>query len=187
MSTSTFTRVENDLVSGSLLSGLTGDNVKALNFQAALAPNAPIVLTTANYTMSVDDWVQAAISKQIVDGTGLTATRTLVVGPDAQSQAASYVGLFNLSSGEQSKVVLDFQLGGGDVAGAFDVALGNSSGTTTWVSTLLNGGGAAATNVLFDNSNGLSAGSRAVCEVWATNTTSGSETVVFNVQSVLQG
>lgn len=181
MSSSNYTRIENTVVSGSqLLGSLSGDDVKALNFQAALSRNDPIVLSTANYTLTVDDFVQAAVSKQMVDARNIDANRSLFVGTDTQSQAASYVELFNLSSGEQSKVLLEFQLAGADVTSG-DVLLANSSGTHNWVNIFTEGGSEGSSHPLFDESTGLAAGSRGVVEVWASNTTAGSEVVNFNV------
>lgn len=188
MSTSSYTRVENTTVSGSeLLGSLSGDDVRALNFQAALSRNDPIVLTNANYTLTTADIVQATAGIQMIDATGLSAAdRALVVGPDADSTAGYYIDLFNLSSGEQNKVVMNFDLSGGDLTADGDVLFQNSSGSDTNVNINLDGGADGNSVIMYDTTVTYGAGSHRVVEVWATNVTSGSRVVNFNVGTCLQ-
>ena len=182
MSSTNYTRIENTVVSGSaLLSGLSGADINALNFQASLNRNPVITVTTANYALTVADLVQAAIDTQLVNGTGLTAARSLTLGTDSASQAAAYISLFGLTS-TFDKVTLSFQADQGtNTSNA--IALANTSGTANDVKILPAGGSASNTQTLFASA--AVGGTVKQVEVTATTLTEGSEVVQFNVLATI--
>ena len=177
MSSSNYTRVENTVVSGSsLLSSLSGADVKALNFQAKLDRTPVVTVAAADVTLSVDDLVQATLDTQLVDGSGLTGSKNLVV----DLNAAGLVSLFNLSSGSDYRKVLNFQVA--TKTNANNTLSLKSTGTKVYV-TGDNASSSTTSSTLFIGNQ--ESGTRSTVELWATNVTSGSESVLFNV--VLNG
>lgn len=183
MSSSEFyTRIEPTDNSGlALIASLTGSDVNALRYAGSLVRNGIITLSgaAATYTLLAQDFVQAAIGVQLVNASGISAsTANMYVGADAASVAAQYINLFQLTSGSGGKVLVRFQVDQADNA-AQTVNLSNTSGTNTYVAIKLDNSASAATQVLFTSA--ADAGVQSCVEVWATNITSGSQAVVFNV------
>lgn len=182
------TRVVNTVISGSsMVSNLSGADVRLLEFDAANRRAAAKVLANGDNTLVVNQWLQSAIDTQLLDGAALSATGFINLGPDAGSQAAAYVSLFNLQSTSDERllrVALNKTPTG-------SIGLRNSSGTTTRVTTSVNVGGAAAASVsLFSlaaaaqaptGPYNYGAGAERLIVVTAGNVDAGSETVNFAV------
>lgn len=188
MSLSNYTRIENTVVSGSsLVSNLSGADVNALRFQSKVTKNDTITLTGAGYNLTSFDFVEAVVSRQLVNGFGLTASRALYLGPDAASQAAAYVLMFDLASGVGAKILLNFEVPViANAAYAVTLAngvVGTPGATNAYVKVLADAdlAGTSYTKPLFAAS--AISGTHKTVEVWATNVTEGSEAVSFNVLS----
>lgn len=184
MSSNQYTKVDNTLVSGSsLMSNLKPDDVRAMQFSAAVNNTTPAVMAAGLvYTLSVQELMKALTSRLLVNTQAVTATNpTLSLGADSADNAATFVSLFNLDDatalGAVAKRVLSFEV---DFANspAQAVALANTSGTSTYVQIKSGGGSSAATQALFASA---AAGGRVQrVEVYATSLTAGAEVVVFN-------
>ena len=197
MSSSYYTRMENTVVSGSsLLSNLSGADVNALRFQYKISKNPTITLTgstdsttaaSKSYNLTASDFVDAVVDRQLVLGSGLSAAGTLYLGPDAASQAAAYVLMFDLASGVDNKILLNFEITNAAISNnAIALAngvVGTAGSTNDHVILYANGVSAGYTTPLFLAS--AVSGTRKTVEVWATNTTEGSEVVVFNVLAAI--
>lgn len=178
-----YTRVENTTVSGSALqSALSGDNMRLLQFDAALKQPAVVNVSGASVSLDPNAWIQASISSLPIL---CTADGSINLGVDTASNAASYVALFNLSSTSDVRV-LRFVTTATQGAG-IEASLSNSSGTHVNINVLLNGASAAATQILFDGDNAIGtalsgvAGTERIVLVSASNLTAGSQVVSFNV------
>lgn len=175
-----YTRISNTVVSGSeLLSNLSGDDVRALNFQDSINNEPPINAEVAP-VLTVDQLVQATTSRLLVIPPG-SASR-LGLGEDTQENAASLVKLFNFTSTNQHRV-LTFTNGGGEVADGANVSLGLNSGVSThvWVNFLAGKvGSPAAVQSLFLGSQTTSAKDVNVL-VYPSNVSAGSEVVNFSI------
>jgi len=186
MSLSNYTRIENTVVSGSsLVSNLSGADVNAIRFQSKVTKNDTITLTNTGYNLTSFDFVEAVVSRQLVNGVGLTASRALYLGPDAASQAAAYVLMFDLASGVGAKILLNFEVTDAtNAANAVTLAngvVGTAGATNTYVKVLNDTLTTSYTQPLFAAS--AVSGTHKTVEVWATNVTEGSEAVSFNVLS----
>ena len=178
-----YRRVENTTVSGSALhSALSGENMRLLQFDAALKQPAVVDVSSAAVSLGPNHWIQASISSLPIL---CTVDGSINLGVDTASNAASYVSLFNLQSTSDVRVlriVTTATQGAG-----IEASLANSSGTSANVKVLLNGAGAAATQILFDGDNAIGtaqsgvAGSERIVLVSASNLTAGSQVVNFNV------
>ena len=190
MSSTIFTKIENTIVSGSqILSSLTPDNVSELMYKAATSPALPLYLADLGTSISLttDGIVQAAVSKLMIDTTSAnsTYTYTIFLGPDTTAQARSYIRLFDLTT-TSKKVLLNTLSTGTTVltGGGFSIVLSNDDGTASFVKIFLNGtdGGGSPTQELYSTGGAnLNAGTPRSIEVYSTNLTSGSETVIFNI------
>ena len=186
MSSNQYTKVDNTLVSGSsLMSSLLPDDVRALQFSAAVNNMAPAVMVAGTaYALTSQQLMQALTSSLLVNTQAVTATApTLTLGADTADNAAAFIQLFNLDDatalGAVAKRVLSFEM---DFANspAQAVALANTSSpaTTVYVQIKSGGGSSAATQTLFASA---AAGGRIQrVEVYATSLTAGAEVVVFN-------
>lgn len=149
-------RIYNTTVSGSALnSALNSDDVRSLEFTAALGQAAPKILTSAAVsplgdTLSVNDWVQAttdSLGLNVSGGTGIN------LGPDSATGASFYQNLFALNNTTDRRL-LRFYL---SATGTNNVVLRNSSSspsTSSNVSVTVNGGSASGSGVLFNVSSG---------------------------------
>lgn len=176
-----FTQINNALLDGNtMLSSLTGPDVNALLFAGAISRNPIITVagTGTTYALTAADLIQATNNVQLVNGSGLTAVASLTLGSDLPATAAQYVNLFQLTSGSGGKVLMRFQVDQKAQA-AFNLSLANNSGTSNYVVVQLSGASSAGTQVLLSSS--ATAGTQNCVELWATNITSGSQAVVFNV------
>lgn len=100
-------RMINTTVSGSaLLSGLDGDDVRALEFEAANKQLPALEVDDAEIEIEATHWVQASIGSLLldVDFTANTNAPSLSLGPDSATGAALYFQLFNM----RKKEILDF-------------------------------------------------------------------------------
>jgi len=197
-STGYYKRIYDTEVSGlSLKAGLTGDDVRALEMSAALANPIPFVVGT-DTSLSAQQWIQAVTRSQAIDA-GVLGSISL--GPDATSQAASYVNLFNLRSTNDTRILRFFLSDQAATNSATNVSLRNTSGTANSVIIALdaaaNGVANASTQVLFTGiigpnlvtgtgataacCAGKEAGSERIVTVYANNLTIGSESVTFNI------
>ena len=181
-----YNRVYNTVISGNdLQSNLSGNDVRMLEFDAALKRRPAVNLAGGDVSLSVEEWVQASIDTLLLDAAG--TGNDVLLGPDAASQAAAYVQLFDLRSTNEQRL-LRIALSS---LGAAVIDLKNTSGgTNTYVKVQLDGAGTAPSKNLFVAANapgGACAGNKAGLErlvvVQASNLTVGSEAVIFNVLS----
>ena len=181
-----YNRVYNTVLSGNeAQSSLSGNDVRMLEFDAALKRRPAVVLAAGNNTLSVEDWMQSSIDCLVLDP---TIAGEVSLGDDSATQAAAYVQLFDLrSTNDQRLVRMSIQKA---VVAAGTVELKNSSLTSVNVQVLLDGAAAATTQNLFVQANAVTAacsGARAGVEriilVSASNLNSGSEVVQFSVLS----
>lgn len=179
MSTGYYTSISNTVVSGNqLLSSLSGADVRNLEFAAACSNSPPLLIPDANVSISANHLIQAAIDRQLVDAATLTAGRSILLGPDAASQAAAYVRLFNLTSTNQVRM-LKFVNSSNIAATPQAVALANSSGTAASVQISSAGGAASSTGLLL--AAGATVGQEANVLLQGVNLASGSEAVIFRL------
>ena len=183
-----YNRVYNTVLSGNeAQSSLSGNDVRMLEFDAALKRRPAVVLAANNNTLSVEDWMQSSIDSLILDPSILG---NVSLGGDSATQAAAYVQLFDLrSTGDQRLVRMSINAA---PAGAGIVALKNTTGATqVYVQVKTDAGAAANSQPLFDG--GVAAGAGAVAGdlagleriviVKANDLTSGAEKVQFQILS----
>lgn len=178
-----YTRVSNTNVSGNeLLSNLSGDDVRALNFQDAINGEDPVTNASLARTLTADELVQAATDRLLVAAPN---PLLLQLGPDSLAQARSYIRLFNLTSTNQQRVLTFMHAG---VAYTSTLLLGLDSGASTNVNVAVatDYASLAVSKDLIDYRSSLS-GNMASVVVYATNLTSGSEAVVFSTLSGAKG
>lgn len=181
MSSTSYTHIQNTIVSGlTIVDALSGADVNAINFAGAMDRSGIITLASAAVELTPANWVQAAVGVQLVNGAAAGAGNLLDLGTDSATQAAYYISLFDLASGIGQKVLLNFQIDNAAI-GATDVSIGTAAtgGSHVSIDVFLNGGAVNSAQVIFGNTE--AAGHRAVVECYATNVTSGSEVVAFNV------
>jgi hypothetical protein len=185
-----FYRTFNTNVSGTVLtSALSGNDVKLLEFAAALKQKPPITLTNAaDNTLDVEEWMQSAIGSLSLRAP--TGPCYIKLGDDTAEQAANYISLFDLKTTSDERL-LRFVLA--DVGGSgCSVILANSSTgpqSNTYVEVSVQDiGSAAAEKKLFDAATGISfplagnvAGLERLVLVKATDVTVGAEAVEFNI------
>lgn len=179
-----YQRVNNTVVNGNeLLSNLSGDDIRALNFQDAINNEAPLGDVVAP-VLSVDQLVQAATSRMLV---APTTVARIGLGADSQENAASYVRLFNFTSTNQQRV-LTFNNAGVQVVAGSTVQLGLNSGVAThvWVNVQQDYAGDAAVQTLLSGVSGSQtpSGRDVLVTVYPSNVTAGSEVVNFSIASV---
>lgn len=184
------TRVVNTVVSGSALeSHLTGHEIRLLEFDAAnRRVPAKVLASGTNNSLTVTEWMQSAVDTLLLDGAAMTGgTGTINLGPDAGSQAAAYVALFNFQSTSDERL-LRFATNKTPIA---NIAMGNSTGTTVRVRTAACVGGEVTSNVnLFSTTSAslsptgpynYGCGAERLVVVTASNIDQGSEAVTFSV------
>ena len=183
MSTGYYTRVENTVVNGSQLqSALSGENVRMLEFDAALKIPASVLTVAGGTTLSPNQWVQAAIGSLVLTGLGST-TGAIDVGADVQSQAESYIALFDLKSTNDIRLLrmnvdndctnLYIKNTGAALSNG-NVQVGTDSVFSSGKANLFTGAGIGSAAL------GL-AGSERIILIQTTNLTEGSQNVQFNV------
>lgn len=187
MATGFYTRVSNTDVSGNeLYSYLTGPNVRLLEFDAATStPQAAVTVTTSGVTLSVDHWIESAISTQILGTSGTTNSQCYInLGSDVASQASQYVTLFNLKSTNDTRTL---RFASNSALGSA-LLLRNLSSTSSYVQVALDGTASAA-RYLFTSDPVTSAtagdrpGRERIVLLSASNLNSGSQVVQFNILS----
>lgn len=199
MSTGYFTNVVNTAISGSsLYSNLSGNDVRLLQYDAAtqIPPglNVTMLATPVVNTLDVDQIVQATIRSLGVDPTNAAAGNTgsfITLGPDAVSQSAAYVALFNLqSTNDVRSMVFQITSRFGNSTGTVQLANNSLGGAATYVQILRDGATGSSTQTLFNAANGAGspfagnwAGLRRTVLVSASNLNSGAEVVQFNILS----
>jgi len=188
MATGYFNRVLDTVVSGTaLLSTLSGEDTRALEFAAAVRNPLPLALsaTTAGNYPSVDQLVQATIDGLVVTSSD-AAAYAILLGTDSSTQAAAYIALFDLKSTNDVRVLKFINGGITGTAGTLtkNITLANASGGTSKVLCRL-ADGAAGSPVVFTAANTVSSISGLQRDVFvsATSFTSGSEIVRFTVGS----
>lgn len=178
-------RILNTSVSGAaLLAALSGNDVRALEFDAATKQPRSKVLAGATGYLSADEWVQSAIGTLMLDPYN-GSTNTINLGDDTYNQAALYISLFDMQSTSDERL-LRFGL----AATGPSINMANSSGSTSaHVQVNIEGVGSPSNSkVLFDS--GVSAGGDCAGDgaglerlviLKALNTTVGQEAVQFNI------
>ena len=177
-----YNRVYNTVLSGNeAQSSLSGNDVRMLEFDAALKRRPAVSLASGDSSLSVEDWMQASIDTLLIAN---TAANNITLGPDAASQAAAYVQLFDLRSTTQQRVLRMAN------TAVYDVSLKNTSSgpSSTFVKVQQDGGTAANTQTLYVASAapgtacaGNKAGLERIVVVSATDLSSGAEVVQFNI------
>lgn len=152
MSNSSYTKVKNSVQAGvikpSVVSGsMVSDSADASVIARANAVRsvAAVTPTTANLTLSDAQLLEAQASILTIDGAGLTAARSLLLGSDTYARAAALQSLLGITSTSQ-KVFLRMHLI--ETSAAFALSLANADGTTVAVTVALVGGAGAATQVM---------------------------------------
>lgn len=146
-------RIFNTAISGSaILASLTGDDVRALEFAAALKQEAPIVTSSDPVVLSPKQLIQASLGSLLVDASSAGGASALELGSDAAATAQKYLDLFAIESKDDRRVLRFCTLG----TPAGDVSLRNDAdGGTTYVTVSLSGASAAATQILYDAGNAV--------------------------------
>jgi len=186
MSTGNYNRVENTVVNGSQLqSSLTGENIRVLEFDAALKmPPVKNISGGQSVSLSSNEWVQATIDALVVSLTGSSgAASSLYLGTDSASQAASYINFFDINSTNETRL-LKFVIQNMPTGGV--LSLGSNS-TSSNVVVQLNSGNSGTTQELFNQAAAVGSdscgavGSMRLVLVSSSNLTSGSQNITFNV------
>jgi hypothetical protein len=201
MSTTSFTRIENTVVSGSsLLAGLSNDDWTQILFDRNLDQEISIPGTVAGgstaasgYYMTINDVTKAVAGVLMVNGRNayvgsVAGCGVINFGSDLSTVAKNYQTYLNLTSAGQSRT-MTFQLQGvATLTSSYATALTPgtiviSSGTagTGGTSTKLLINGAGAVQALFSN---VSNGTISTVTVTAINISAGSEVVSFAVDSL---
>jgi hypothetical protein len=182
-----YRRVENTTVSGSALhSSLSGENMRLLQFDAALKQPAAVNVVGTTVSLGPNQLIQASISSLNLLGSTAAGNDGIVsLGADTASNAASYINFFNITSTTDVRM-LRF-VSSNTLSATTEITLANSSGTSANVKVLLNGAAASATQNLFVGANAVGtalsgvAGAERIVLVSASNLTAGSQVVNFNV------
>lgn len=188
MATGFYTRVSNTDVSGNeLYSYLTGPNVRLLEFDAATStPQSAVTVTAAGVTLSVDQWIESAISEQVLNASGTSAAACYInLGSDVASQASQYVTLFNLKSTNDSRTL---RFVTNTAVGANPLLLRNLSTTSSYVQVALDGTASSArflytADPVTSATSGDRPGRERIVLLSASNLNSGSQVVQFNILS----
>jgi hypothetical protein len=183
-----YNRVYNTVLSGNeAQSSLSGNDVRMLEFDAALKRRPAVVLAAGNNELSVEDWMQASIDTLLLNP---AVAGEVSLGTDSATQAAAYVSLFDLRSTNEQRLLRMAISVVPPAAGVVELKNNSAGPTSAHVQVQLDGGAAAATQTLFDQAiapGGVSAGDQAGLErlvvVSASNLNSGAEVVQFNVLS----
>jgi hypothetical protein len=181
-----FTRIDNTMISGSqLLSYLSKDDMRALEFSASIA-SPPVIVTSATpgTAITAQQLIQAVISTQGINCS--VSSGFINLGTCSQSQAAAYVSLFNLRSTNDVRTMKFYNstsvnsLTSLYVSGSgSDVLFRQSNNTASegLTSTLFGASGTATVGTALSGV----VGSERIVEVFATDLSSGSQNVVFNI------
>lgn len=182
-----YKRIENTVVSGSeLQSDLTAEDIRQLNFTAALANPYPVVCAAGVQVLKPENWIEMAIGSQAVNS---AVSGDIMVGPDTNSQALQYVNLFNLRTTTDVRVLRMFESAGSPLFAS--LVASTSSAPTTFVKVANNGtANTTGAQVLFVQATGGSIaitgavglpGSERIVLVSASNLSAGSQSVTFNI------
>lgn len=138
-----YSRMDNTVVSGNqLISYLSGNDVRDLEFEAAQVTPAAITPITAGSTLTSLTG-PSMTPQQLIQATILTApvvyttpsvtgaTGFISLGPDTAAQALSWIALLNLQSSADRRLLRFTQAQ--PMAMANTVMIGNSSNTATYV------------------------------------------------------
>jgi hypothetical protein len=146
-----FVRVYNTTVSGSsIISSLTNDDMRSIQFAGALAQAPPLVLATPGPTPpSADQWVQATVSSL---GLNTPAGVSGVdLGPDTATGAAKLRELLNLRNQEDRRLLRFHQ----NTWAAQNINLQNTAGATdTWIKVLYDGTASSGSKPLYNGTSG---------------------------------
>jgi len=183
-----FNRVVNTVVSGtSTLSGLTGNDVRNLEFEAALRQKPAVTMATTT-VLTVEQWMQSAIGCMGLNASA--AAGTINLGADVASQAAAYVSLFDFKSTNEERLLRFYLADNGN-----NVTMSNSSGATSnFVKVAVeNAGSATYIQTLFANASpiasvlaGSNAGIERLVVLKPSNLAVGSEAVTFLILPLSQ-
>jgi hypothetical protein len=186
-----YTRIDNTMISGSqLLSYLSKDDVRMLEFNASIA-SPPLIITTGATSSTVNitaqQLIQATIGTMGVNCS--TGPGIIYLGTDSQSQASTYVNLFNLRSTNDVRT-LKFYASTANASGNTNLAVSSTASATNVIirqdgNTSSQGYSMALFFSTASSASGTqltgSIGTQRIVEVSATDVSSGSENVVFNI------
>lgn len=145
MSSNSFSQIYNTTFSGQS-SSLSGEDVRNLEFSAALAMPSAVVLATGA-SLSADDLVQASIGSLLLAPDDDALGHVLDVGFDTLAHAQSLLNFFQLTALGQERL-LRFCLSGTGLAS--DITLAASGGTSNNITISSGGIAPGASQVLFD-------------------------------------
>jgi hypothetical protein len=172
-----YTSIQNTVVSAStILSAVKPAQMAQLVASGSVPLASTLAVTTANVALWETQFLQA-LNGLYVNASGLTAARSLTVGADTVANARGLQALFGLNTVGAS-VTLSFPYAA--VGAAFALSLATTSATFANVGISLHGGAVAASQVLAAASATTTNGQNVV-QLVATNVTSGSQAVTFNI------
>lgn len=174
-------QIKNTVVSNSSLGDLDASELQSLLLSVAYQKPAVITMVAStDHNLTLEEW-QVALTHPSglgVNTTAMTGGEELNIFSDAVDTAAyarQVIATFGLSSAA-NPITACFRVA--SVVVTEDVKLAGPS-THVYVNTLLNGGSEAASNVMLTATNVV--GDKALVEIYASNFTSGSEVVNFNI------
>jgi hypothetical protein len=177
-----YTNVSNTSLSASaIISSMTGDSIKAILFDMYTSNNNIVRISDSNIPFTVNMFVQSVIGVLtfVSDMNSGDLQYNASLGPDTVETAGSYIKLFNLDS-LSKRITLNVRATG-DKVWLGNLVIGNSSGTTNYVTT----SSSSEPNVVYSMTtlftNNIDPGTPHTIEVYATNLTPGAESVRFNI------
>ena len=182
MSSDSFRKIANTVVDSSSVSTPIDANIVSV----ALPVTFNVILTVANVDLKLFPRGETPI---LLDVSGMTANRSLTLGADTAANARNLQNILGLNHVDD-QILLTFINAGANI-GTFDCSLANTSSPPTFanVAILLNGVTTAASQVL-TNTAVAGAGNMATGVAYvvatATNVTSGSEVIQFDIISQIR-
>lgn len=182
-------RMINTTVSGSaLLSGLDGDDVRALEFEAANKQLPALVVDDAQIEIEATHWVQASIGSLLLE-VDFSTSPSLSLGPDNATGASLYQQLFNMRAEGDTRLLRFCLTSGSTGSGTLD--LENTSATSNYVLVRADGGVDSDSRVLYNSAAEAGAtgfagdlpGLERIVIVKAVDVTPGAEIVEFDILS----
>lgn len=175
------------LSSSALNASLTGNDIRALEFEGAMK-HLPAVALGATGVFSADHLIEASISTLMLEKDVTASPAVVLLGPDTAANASLYQNFFNLRSTSEQRLL---RMGLASVPDNLIILANSSTGPQTNDHIILNNvglTGPAAQQILFDNAAGSgtgcagnAAGLERLVLVQALNVDPGSEQVEFNI------
>lgn len=116
------------LIASPTESGMGWSDISAPILSQYLGSSTRISLVANDFTPTIDQWTSFTVSPLFIDGSGMTATRTIDLGDDTAANARAYHTAFGLTE-TSDRTWLTFQLS--IAQAAFDMHLANNTGGTS--------------------------------------------------------